>query len=259
MASALDLVLQNPAIWRGNDCARVAVPSVPSGFAELDVQLPGGGWPAGALTEIYAERPGVGELQLVMPAAACLTQSERWITLVAPPYLPYPPALAAHGVKLSRLLLVQAPAVDESLWACEQALRAGSCGAVMVWLNQVHERALKRLQLAAETSGALVLLFRASRSIPASPAALRLHVSRSESRTVVRILKRRGGGMPAPVTLDLHGTLVERSKIKSNLAADERRWTPIKKEKSTSVARSPVSSERQPQPKSLFRLPLTKS
>jgi hypothetical protein len=223
MASALDLVLQNPAVWRGNDCARVAVPSVPSGFAELDAWLPGGGWPAGALTEIYVEHPGIGELQLVMPATACLTQSERWITLVAPPYLPYPPALVAHGVKLSRLLLVQAPAVDESLWVCEQALHAASCGAVMAWLNQVHERALKRLQLAAETSGALVLLFRSARSIPASPAALRLHVSKSEGRTVVRILKRRGGGMPAPVVLDLHGALVGRSKIKSNLAADGRR------------------------------------
>ena len=222
MASALDLVLQNPAIWRGNDCARVAVPSVPSGFAELDVWLPGGGWPAGALTEIYVERPGIGELQLVMPAAAHLTQSERWIALVAPPYLPYAPALAVHGVELSRLLLVQTPAVDERLWACEQALRAGSCGAVMAWLNQVHEHALKRLQLAAETSGALVLLFRSARSIPASPAALRLHVSRSDSRTVVRILKRRGGGVPAPVRLELHGALVGRNRIKSSLAADER-------------------------------------
>jgi len=223
MTSALDLVLQNPAVWRGNDCARVAVPSVPSGFAELDVRLPGGGWPAGALTEIYVERPGIGELQLVMPAAANLTQSERWITLVSPPYLPYAPALAAHGVKLSRLLLVQAPAADESLWACEQALRTGSCGAVVAWLNQVHEHALKRLQLAAETSGALVLLFRSARSIPASPAALRLHVSRSDSRTVVRILKRRGGGMPAPVALDLYAPLVGRK-----LTADERRCMPMK-------------------------------
>lgn len=210
MASALDLVLQNPAVWRGGDCARVAVPSVPSDFAELDAWLPGGGWPAGALTEIYVERPGIGELQLVMPAAARLTQSERWITLVAPPYLPYAPALANHGVKLSRLLLVQAPVANERLWACEQALRAGSCGAVMAWLNQVHERAVKRLQLAAETSGALMLLFRFARSIPASPAALRLHVSRSESRTAVRILKRRGGGMPPPIVLDLHGALIRR-------------------------------------------------
>jgi hypothetical protein len=88
----------------------------------------------------------------------------------------------------------------------------------MAWLDHVHERAVKRLQLAAETSGALVLLFRFARSIPASPAALRLHVSRSESRTVVRILKRRGGGMPPPVVLDLHGALVRRKSI-----ADERR------------------------------------
>jgi hypothetical protein len=221
MASALDLVLQNPAIWRGNDCARVAVPSVPSGFAELDVWLPGGGWPAGALTELYVERPGIGELQLVMPAAARLTQSERWITLVAPPYLPYAPALAVHGIELSRLLLVQTSAAAECLWACEQALRASSCGAVMAWLNRVDERALKRLQLAAETSGALVLLFRSARSIPASPAALRLHISRSESRTVVRILKRRGGGMPPPIVLDLHGALIGRNRIKSDSAADE--------------------------------------
>jgi len=211
MASALDLVLQNPAVWRGNGCAWVAEPSVPTGFPELDVVLPGGGWPAGALTEIYAERPGIGELQIVMPAMARLTQvAERWVTLVAPPYLPYAPALAAHGVNLSRLLLVQAPATDENLWACEQALRAGGCGAVLAWLTHIHERAVKRLQLAAEAGGTLALLFRSARVIPASPAALRLHVSKAESRTVVRVLKRRGGGLPAPVALDLHSILVGR-------------------------------------------------
>ena len=204
MPSALDTVLQNPAVWRGGDCARVAVPSVPTGFAELDVLLPGGGWPAGALTEIHVERAGVGELQLVMPAAAQLTRSGHWLVLVGPPYVPYAPAFSAHGVRLSRLMLVNPATAEDGLWACEQALRSQACAAVLAWFAHVPERSLRRLQLAAENGGASLFMFRPARAAPASPAALRLHVSKAESRTVVRILKRRGGGLPAPVALDLH-------------------------------------------------------
>ena len=202
---SLETVLNHPSIWRGGSCARVAIPSVPTGFAELDSALPGRGWPAGALTEIYAERSGIGEMQLVMPAAARLAGAGRWITMIEPPYIPYPPALAAHGIRLSRLLLVNAADTGEKLWACEQALRSPGCGAVLAWIDRIPERALKRLQLAAEGGGAAALLFRSARVIPASPAALRLHVSRAQSRTVVRVLKRRGSDLPAPITLDMPG------------------------------------------------------
>lgn len=200
-ACGLDTVLNHPAVWRGAECARVA-PGVPTGFAELDVELPGGGWPIGAITEIYAERPGVGEVQLTMPAAARLTQAGRWLTVVAPLHVPYAPALAAHGVRLERLLLIETRAAEDKVWACEQALRAPSSAAVLLWQDHVHERALRRLQLAAESGGTALFLFRSARVAPASPAALRLHVSRAEGRTVVRILKRRGGGLPAPIALD---------------------------------------------------------
>ena len=230
MSAALDTVLQNPAVWRGGDCARVTVPSVPTGFAELDVLLPGGGWPAGALTEIHVERAGVGELQLVMPAAARLTRSGRWLTLVAPPYVPYAPAFSAHGVMLSRLMLVRPAAAEDGLWACEQSLRSQACAAVLAWFDHVPERSLRRLQLAAESGGAAMFMFRPARAAPASPAALRLHVGKSQSRTVVRILKRRGGGTPAPVMLDLHGFVAGRNKAWNKAAADERRWTPMQKE-----------------------------
>ena len=213
MASPLDAVLNHPAVWRGNDCARVAVPSVPTGFAELDVLLPGAGWPAEALIEIYVERPGIGELQLMMPAAARLTQAERWLVMIAPPHIPYAPALLGHGVRLSRLMLIRPQTVEAQLWAGEQALRSGSCGAVMLWLNRVQERALRRLQLAAERSGALAMLFRAARAPSFSSAALRLHVSKADGRAIVRVLKRRGGSIPAPVALDLHGTAAARPVI----------------------------------------------
>ena len=84
-----------------------------------------------------------------------------------------------------------------------------------LWLDQTNERtpenALRRLQHAAERRDVLALLFRASRAPSCTQAALRLHVSREAGNTVVRILKRRGGGMPAPVVLDLHSTLLRRS------------------------------------------------
>jgi hypothetical protein len=203
----LEAVLNHPAIWRGNGCARVATPSIPSTFPELDAVLPGGGWPASALTEIYAERTGIGEMQLFMPAAARITGTGRWILLIAPPYIPYAPALAAHGIKLSRLILVRASSAEDRFWAGEQALRSHGCGAVLAWIDRAPEAALKRLQLAAEGSGAAALLFRSARAIPASPAALRLHVGRSQSRTVVRILKRRGSDLTAPIMLDLQARL----------------------------------------------------
>lgn len=215
---ALVLAPQHPAhpnLWRGNDFAQVATPSVATGYAELDVHLPGAGWPTGVISEIHVERPGIGELQLVMPAAARLTQAERWLVMIAPPYLPYAPALATHGVKLSRLMLIQPKTLAEQLWACEQALQS-ECGAVMLWLDQTHERipenALRRLQLNAERREVLLMLFRASRAASCMQAALRLHVSREPhtSRTAIRILKRRGGGLPAPVVLDLHSTLLRR-------------------------------------------------
>jgi len=86
MASrAINTRFHHPPVWRGNECAHVAIPSVPTGFAELDVLLPGAGWPAEALTEIHAERFGIGELQLLMPALARLTRNERWLAFIAPP------------------------------------------------------------------------------------------------------------------------------------------------------------------------------
>jgi cell division inhibitor SulA/protein ImuA len=143
-SSALETVLNHPAVWRGNECARVAS-AVPTGFAEMDAHLPGGGWPTGAITEIYPEHAGVGEMKLTLPAAARLTHEGRWIAVIAPPHVPYPPAFAAHGLRLERLVLIQAGRIEENLWAAEQALRATCCGAVLLWQDHVHERALRRI------------------------------------------------------------------------------------------------------------------
>lgn len=206
MNDALESLLQHPGLWRGRSCAEVAlpsVPSVPSGYAELDARLPGGGWPTGALTEILPERQGIGELRLLLPALARLSREDRWLLWIAPPYIPYAPALAAAGLALENLLWLRPDSPADALWAAEQALRSGACSAVLAWPDRPDGRALRRLQLAAEEGRALAVLFRpAAAAVQSSTAALRLGLQSVRSRLQVRILKRRRGCVAAPFLLD---------------------------------------------------------
>ena len=63
---------RHPGIWRGTELARSACPGIATGFAALDAELPGGGWPRGAFTEILPQNEGIGELRLFGPALAPL-------------------------------------------------------------------------------------------------------------------------------------------------------------------------------------------
>lgn len=219
MTSDIDR-LTGPHVWRGRGgCSPHAV--LATGFGALDERL-GGGWPWGAAIEIYAERYGVGELSVLMPALASLARRKPehgWIVWVAPPMLPYAPALARQGVDPERVLLVRPPAGDEArapgagfpsgnaagdaLWATEQALRSGASAAVLAWLASVNDTALRRLQLAAEAQGCGLVLFRPDRARrQRSAAALRLRVRADGGGARVEVLKRRGG-RPDVLRLDL--------------------------------------------------------
>src|ERR1700694_4202513 len=67
-------LLDRPDIWRGDSLSRAGTPTVPCGFPGLDAELPGRGWPAGALTEILPAHEGIGELRLLGPALAGLSK-----------------------------------------------------------------------------------------------------------------------------------------------------------------------------------------
>jgi len=168
--------------------------SVPTGFAELDAALPGGGWPVGAITELMPEAQGIGELSLLMPALAQLSRAGRYLAWIAPPCLPYPPALAQHGLALERVLLVQAHDARSVLWAAEQVLRCPAIGAVLAWpAALLDDRRVRRLQLAAEAGGSCGWLYRPPAAAREhSPAALRLKLKSIEGGLHVDIHKARG-------------------------------------------------------------------
>lgn len=200
---ALDALLRDPRLWRGRASAPKA-DGQSTGHAELDAVLPSGGWPQAALSEVLIAADGIGELRLLLPTIARLTRAGTPVLLVAPPYRPYAAAWSAAGVDLAHLHVVSC-APKEALWTSEQALRSAACGAVLCWPGQANDRALRRLQVAAESGRCLGFCTRPSSvEIQPSPAALRLRIDATGATAVpqIRVLKCRGGLPPArPIAL----------------------------------------------------------
>ncbi len=226
MNSKLDeLLRRTPLLWRGRDL-KSGIHGLSTGFRDLDAVLPAGGWPLGAVVEILFPRPGIGEMQLLLPAMTALTRSGQWVVWIEPPFIPYAPALEDAGVDLGFFLVVGNQALAASvggvsagisgkdgLWSMERVLRTPGCGMVLCWTDALQHTVVRRLQLAAESVGSIGVLLR-GRMVSAavrsfSPAALRLrlqpvvsmHISGRRllqpvaRRLLVQVLKARGSSV----------------------------------------------------------------
>jgi hypothetical protein len=208
VSDALAELLRHPALWRGGAGGEIPA-AVPSGFRRLDERLPGGGWPLATLVELLIPSAGIGEIHLLLPALRQMSRAApgepRWIAWLAPPHLPYAPALADAGLDPARMLVIRPRAGLDLLWAMEQALRSGACAAALGWIGAADDRALRRLKLAAEEGRSPGFLFRpTAHREESSPAALRLVLTAHGDGLDVEILKSRGG-MPSRIDrLSLH-------------------------------------------------------
>lgn len=211
-AVPLATVLARPDVWRGDRFADASLPAVASGFAALDRELPGGGWPRGALTELLCDGTGQGELALLLPAFKQLCAEDGWLVLIAPPHPLHAGALAAAGIPLERLLLVEAggaarQAQLQALWAAEQALHSDAPAAVLCWSTHADSKTVRRLQLAAAAGHAAGFLLRptgVARESSAAVLRLRLQAqAQHEGDLAIDILKRRGPPLTTPVHLSL--------------------------------------------------------
>lgn len=191
-----------PGVWRGGELERVAHAVVATGHAALDRELPGGGWPTGTLSEVLHDGVGIGEISFLAGAIVRACEGERLAAWINPPYLPYAPSIAQMGIPLERCMVVRPAQRDDALWAAEQAMRSGACGAVLFWIAQEDYAWLRRLQMAAEAGRAMAVLFRSTAAERLStPAHLRVALAREHGKLRVRIPKRRGPPLAAPIAL----------------------------------------------------------
>jgi protein ImuA len=218
----------HPSLWLGHQLGRHAKSAVSTGFARLDTQLPGGGWPRRSLSELLLQHPGVGEIRLLAPSLVATQKAGRLVMLFDPPAQLSAVALAQFGFDVEQLLIINTRARviagTDSLWALEQALKSGHVGAVLAWLPpRLRAERLRRLQLAAHAHDGPAFVLReisAMQRPTAAPLRLSLRPSGADM-LAVRLLKRRGPLLTAPVLLTLPPILSDMAQQRAHTGPGE--------------------------------------
>jgi protein ImuA len=136
---------------------------VSAGIPALDRLLPGGGLRPGSLVEYLAADRGQGAGSLALAAARVVCQEGRPLVVLDRLRNFYPVACSTGGIPLSQILLLRPASEAEERWALDQVLRCPGVGAVWGMCGVIGPHDFRRLQLAAESGGALGLLVRSAR------------------------------------------------------------------------------------------------
>lgn len=197
MSSLITELKQKRLVWSATEqpCNHTN-PHTLSGYPELDNQL-AEGFPNAGMIEIAAQL-GIGELRLVLPYIKALANSGKLVVFISPPCHINATMLQAYGFTLSQCLLLTPSSETDALWCAEQCLRSAACASVLLWHSEIQIHQAKRLQLAAENSETLQLLFHPPHTQSLSlPVALRLslHSAPEGIRVTVERQKR---GWPLP-------------------------------------------------------------
>lgn len=185
----------------------IAAAGIGTGHPSLDDYLPWRGWPTGAMTEIMTDTVGCGELSLLLPAIARLSQEKRPVLCIGVPHKLFAPALRQVGIDVNRISQINpTPTVKQladNLWSTEQALKTGLPGMVVLWspprANTAME-SLRRLHMACIGRDTLLIHFRTTGCMTQpSPAWLRMAYSVTDSQVRLQVLKCRGQSLAPPL------------------------------------------------------------
>lgn len=182
-------------------------PRIITGFGAIDSLLPGEGFALGAVHEFLSQTDTPALLLPLLVARAAANAG--WVVWCDVSRQFYPPAAAALGLPLDRLLLVQPSDERQALWVTTESLRCrgvGACVAPVTRLPMLHAR---RLQLAAERGGGVGLLLRPAQAVSRPYAAKTRWLikpaqgERSVQRSVVRMIHGHGGRVDQDVLLEV--------------------------------------------------------
>ena len=222
------------------------VPTFSTGLPALDALAPGGALRRGAVHEILSEPAdgsplffaavlaracGAGFQPAFLEQAksrqdACTTSTSA-LVWCDPEHRLYPPALAAQGIDLDRLFILQPKTPAEQTWAVAECLKCRGVAAVVAEMKpgqRLSRLEARRLQLSAERGGGVGLLLRpwGNRLSAEHAAATRWLVrpapgERTVQRWTVQLVHGHGGRVGGVVILE-HSRETNRVRAVEKLA-----------------------------------------
>lgn len=192
---------------------RSYIATLRSGVAEVDALLPSGGFPLGQALELCGEAAS-GRTSLALRAVASAHREQRLCAWVDGPKELYPPAAAAMGVDLSRLLIVRPKEPSQLAWTAVQLARSGAFACVVLDLNQglaggkssgvrLSLAEGKKLADAAFRGGSLLLML-SSPTAPADGVTRMRTESLGPDGFAVEVVRSRQGGLGTRAVVPWH-------------------------------------------------------
>jgi protein ImuA len=142
----------------------------------VDRWMPHGGLPAGCIHEVKGASL-TSALAFSAILSARLAGEQGKIVYIAPGRSLHPLGFLPYGMRLDQFLLVSARRSQDLAWAMMEALRCPQVSAVMTVLDGVDLTDSRRLQLAAESSGATGFLLGDATSAPVAAPITRWKIS----------------------------------------------------------------------------------
>lgn len=191
-------------IWYGNKNDQLEG-RIKSGYDKLDQAL-SGGFPPQGVVEIKTPM-GIGELRVMLPYIR-QKQTLGMVVFIGPPAQLDAEFLLANDIDLNHILLITEYGAEGMLWAAEQCLKSGCCGAVILWQKKLSIKQSRRLLLASEQGGSSLLLYRLQErrnqhSVFALPSHVSLSLSSAAEGLLVDIDKQRGGKTVKGILVDM--------------------------------------------------------
>lgn len=134
---------------------------LPFGVDVIDRHLPGGGLSLGALHEVAGGANGaVDGAAAALFAAGIVARTKGKVLWCVTRQDLFAPAIAQVGLSANRVIYVEAGDEPSVLEAFEEGMRHGGLGGIVAEVAKLTMTASRRLQLAAETSGAIGIAVR---------------------------------------------------------------------------------------------------